>query len=89
MPKHKASRLEADIQGLVEDLRQRASKALQDRAQSIDPYDRGEALGYASALAYAAERLETLLASYLSTLELSPTGNEGPSDANPNTESLH
>ena len=89
MPTSKASRLAADIQELVDALKKQASTARQDRGNSKDPYERGEAIGASAALDYSAEQLETLLARYLSTVELHPTGDERPTDADPNAEGLH
>ena len=86
MPTNKASRLAADIQELVGDLKQQASTTRKDSGNSKYPYERGEALGASAALVYCAERLEKLLANYLSTTELQPTGDEGPSDADPDNK---
>jgi hypothetical protein len=71
MPTNKASRLAADIHELVDDLKQQASQTLKARGNSRYPYERGEALGASAALAYSAERLESLLAHYMLIGELS------------------
>jgi hypothetical protein len=70
MPNSKAIQLAANLASLALDLRHEAATEIQARGASSDPFECGEARGFAAAMTHSAERLDVLLATYLATVDL-------------------
>jgi hypothetical protein len=70
MSTNKASRLLNDLLTVIVELKKHSLQATRGRTQSLDPFERGQAQGYAAGITYSVTKLDELLAGYMSTDEL-------------------